>query len=622
MKLLHSFYTFPFRFDVERMRAEIEPIPEADWRWHPDGFEGNSALPLISTNGGINDDFAAPMKRTEFLDRMPYVAQVLAQFRTLQGRARLMRIEPRAGVPDHIDIRYYWRTHTRVHIPIITNPDIRFHCGRELVHMAAGEAWTFDNWRVHKVVNETDTRRVHLTFDTYGSTAFWNMARPHGTKVERAFVPYMPDATPQLVFETYPSPLVMSPSELENELTRFMQDVSSHPHADRDALAKLERLLHSLNTEWKMLWYSRGPTEQAVPIFTALLHKLSEDIFAVVPPDMAMSSNLLLVRDVLNSIFSAMVSQKNAAPDVVVAKAPPTKFDRPVFIVSAPRSGSTLLFESIAASEDLCTVGGEGHGHIESIASLVPRNRGFDSNRLTEKDVTESIAAQVRANYLHSLRDFRGQLLSNMSGGIPKSVRFLEKTPKNALRIPFLKTIFPDAKFIFLHRDAPANISSIIEAWSSGSFVTYPKLEGWQGAPWSLLLIPGWRELLGADPARIALRQWTTTNAIILDDLEKLPSNDWCPVRYEDFLADPASTLERLSTFIGVPYGTGLRAVAANPLRQSAYTISPPAPDKWLRREAEIRPLLAEADPLLARLKDRGLPGSPRAASQSLADVR
>jgi Sulfotransferase family/Aspartyl/Asparaginyl beta-hydroxylase len=612
VKLPHAFYTFPFRFDVERMRAEIEAIPEVDWRWHPDGFEGNSALPLISTHGGINDDFAAPMKCTEFLDRMPYVGQVLAQFRTLHGRARLMRIEPRAGVPVHVDIQYYWRTHTRVHIPVITHPDIRFHCGREVVHMAAGEAWTFDNWRQHSVVNETDTRRIHLTFDTYGSTAFWNMARPHGAKVEQAFVPYVPGATPQLVLETYPDPLVISPSELEIELTRFMQDVASHPRVDRDVLAKLEGQLYSLSTEWKMLWYSRGPTEQAVPVFAALLRKLSQNIFAVVSPDMEMASNRWPVREVLTSIFSAMISQKNTALDVSVTKTPSTKFDRPVFIVSAPRSGSTLLFESLAASEDLWTIGGEGHGHIESIASLMPRNRGFDSNRLTGKDVTASIAAQVRANYLHSLQDFNGQPLRDVDGGIPESIRFLEKTPKNALRIPFLKTIFPDAKFIFLHRDAPANISSIMEAWSSGSFVTYPKLEGWQGTPWSLLLIPGWRELLGADPAPIAFRQWATTNATILDDLEKLPPDDWCPVRYEDFLTDPASTVTRLSAFIGVPYGKGLHEITAKPLRQSAYTVTPPARDKWLRREAEIRPLLAEADALAARLTDCTVRSSPR----------
>lgn len=612
MRLPHAFYTFPFRFDVERMRAEIEAVPQEHWRWHPDGFEGNSALPLISTEGGINDDYAPPMMQTEFLERMPYVQQVLAKFSTVHGRARLMRIEPRAGVPQHVDIQYYWRTHTRVHIPVITNPNIQFYCGGEVVHMAAGEAWTFDNWRLHRVVNETDTRRIHLTFDTYGSTNFWNMARPFGSNAHQTFVPYEEGVRPQLALETYPETLVMSPSELEIEFSRFMQDVSAHPRADRNAVARLDGMIHALCNEWKMLWHSRGPTTQNLPVFAGLTRNASRDIFAALPPDMEMSSNRWPARDILTSIFTAMLRQAPMALDAGSAKSISTKFDRPVFIVSAPRSGSTLLFESLAASEDLWTLGGEGHAHVESIRSLQPRNRGFDSNRLTAEDATEEVVARLRANYLHELRDSSGKTLRDRKADLPESVRFLEKTPKNALRIPFLKAAFPDARFIFLYRDAPANISSIMEAWRSGTFITYRALEGWQGPPWSLLLIPGWRDLAGRALPEIAVQQWAAANATILDDLAALPKDDWCVVRYEDFLADPARALEGLTAFIEIPYGAGLRKRAGEPLPPSAHTVTPPSQDKWRRNEAEIRPVLEQTGAITARLAKLGDPRKAR----------
>jgi len=315
VRLPHAFYTFPYRFDVERMRTEIEAVPEEHWRWHPDGFEGNSALPLISTGGGINDDFAPPMKQTEYLERMPYIMQVLSKFSTVHGRARLMRIEPHAGVPAHVDIQYYWRTHTRVHIPVITNPNIQFYCGGEVVHMAAGEAWTFDNWRLHRVVNETDTRRIHLTFDTYGSTAFWNLARPLGANAQTDFVPYTEGNSPTLALEIYPEPLVMTPSELEIEFSRFMQDLAAHPRADRNAVTRLDGMIHALCNEWKMLWHSRGPTEENLPLFGALTRKASREIFSVVPPGMEMSSNRWPVREVLVSIFSAMMRKAPKALD-------------------------------------------------------------------------------------------------------------------------------------------------------------------------------------------------------------------------------------------------------------------------------------------------------------------
>jgi hypothetical protein len=478
--------------------------------------------------------------------------------------------------------------------------------------MAAGEAWTFDNWRLHQVVNETDTRRIHLTFDTYGSTAFWSMARPHGSAIELGFVPYAPDAKPQLVLESYAGPPVLPPAELEIEFSRFIQDVAAHPRANRNAVAKLDGQLYALRNEWKMLWYSRGPAEENLPVFTALLHKVSQDIFAALSAEMEMSSNRSPARQVLESIFSAMLRLPKETASAPAIQTSAAKFDRPVFIVSAPRSGSTLLFETLAGSEDLWTIGGEGHGHVESIAALAPQNRHFDSNRLTAEDATPDVAAQLRANYGHNLQDTAGLLLRDRKGGAPDSVRFLEKTPKNALRIPFLKAVFPDAKFIFLHREAPANISSIMEAWRTGAFVTYPDLPGWQGRPWSLLLIPGWRELIGAEPARVAMRQWQTTNATILDDLSALPSGDWCAMRHEDFVSDPAGTLEQLSAFIGIPYGAGLRALAAKPLKPSAYTFTPPDKEKWRRNEAAIRAVIGEADALAARLEN--LRGPERAA--------
>lgn len=614
MQLPHPFYEFPFQFDAERMRAEIEAIPESCWRWHHEGFEGNSALPLISTEGGMNDAFDAPMMRTEFLDRMPYVMQVLAHFKTLLGRARLMRIEPRAGVPPHVDIQYYWRTHTRVHIPVVTHPGIRFHCGNESVHMAAGEAWTFDNWRQHKVVNDTDTRRIHLTFDTFGSTAFWSMARPRGQAPARTFTPFAPEAKPKLVLETYVGPPALSPSELEIEFARFVQDAASHPRADRRIVAELDRLLYALRNEWKMLWHSRGPCEESIPVFAALLARVSSDIFAMVPPNMQMGSNGSSARQVLESIFTAMLRAPKEAPARMLS---PSRIDRPVFIVSAPRSGSTLLFERLARSEDLWTLGGEGHGHIESIAALAPEHRGFESNRLTAEDATAEIVARLRANYEHNLRNANGVLLRDLDGGAPASARFLEKTPKNALRIPFLKAVFPDAKFVFLHRSGPANVGSIVEAWRSGGFVTYPRLEGWRGPPWSLLLVPGWRNLNGESLAVVAARQWEIANRIILRDLEALSQEDWRALRYEDLIESPSSTLEALSAFIGVRFGPGLRAAAANSMALSRYTVSAPDPDKWRRNEAEILAALSSARDLAEAL--RALPRLGRSTADAAA---
>jgi hypothetical protein len=266
-------------------------------------------------------------------------------------------------------------------------------------------------------------------------------------------------------------------------------------------------------------------------------------------------------------------------------------FDRPIFIVSAPRSGSTMLFEMLAANEAFSTLGGEGHGHVESIQSLSPRSRDYHSNRLTAADATAEIGARLLANYR-----------ANIAAMNVKAIRFLEKTPKNALRIPFFKAIFPGAKFIFLHREAKANISAIMEAWRSGHFVTYPGLPEWTGLPWSLLLIPGWRELIGADLAEIAMRQWRDTNDVIMADLAQLPKQDWLRVRYEDVVSSPMATLKRLCEFTDVPFGERIRMVANKPLRPSRYTLTAPNPEKWRKNESAMMPVLAAAQATIGKL--------------------
>ena len=50
--------------------------------------------------------------------------------------------------------------------------------------------------------------------------------------------------------------------------------------------------------------------------------------------------------------------------------------ERPVFIVAAPRSGSTLLFETLAVTPQFATLGGEAHWLVEGIESLRPGAAG------------------------------------------------------------------------------------------------------------------------------------------------------------------------------------------------------------------------------------------------------
>jgi hypothetical protein len=272
-----------------------------------------------------------------------------------------------------------------------------------------------------------------------------------------------------------------------------------------------------------------------------------------------------------------------AAPVGVIRGAAEPKFDRPVFIVSPPRSGSTFLFETLAQAPGLYTIGDESHQLIEGISVLAPQSRGYASNRLLAHDATPEVVETLRRRFFAALRD-REQRAPESSA----SVRMLEKTPKNALRVPFLARVFPEARFIYLHRDVRQVLSSIIEAWTSGRFRTYPQLPGWTGPAWSLLLVPGWQALNGAPLHEIAAAQWRTTTQLLLDDLEQLPADRWTVVRYEALVADPQAEILRLCRLSELDWDRPLD----RELPLSRYTVTPPAAEKWRRHAAAIEAVL------------------------------
>jgi hypothetical protein len=272
---------------------------------------------------------------------------------------------------------------------------------------------------------------------------------------------------------------------------------------------------------------------------------------------------------------------------------PPVRLDRPVFILGAPRSGTTLLFETLAAVPEFRTVGAEGHGILDGNPQLRPPH-GRPSNRLVARDATPEIAATIRAGFVCAARSSEGELLlEEPAERRAGTLRLLEKTPRNALRVPFLRAIFPDARFIFLHRDPRDNVASLIEGWISRRFVSYELA----GGEWSFLLPPGWQSMLTATVAERAAFQWRAANEYLLRDLPALPNDQWCAVRFDELIAEPARMVERLCRFCGVSASVATTR-AARPLPWSASTLTPPRAGKW-RAHADV---IAEVFPSLAAI--------------------
>ena len=620
MKLARHFFRLPLRFDVERLRTEVEALPADAWSRHPNEYEGNTAARLITVGGTQNDLVAGEMQPTPALLASPYLQQVLASFGTVWSRSRLMRISGGGSVPQHSDMNHHWFYRVRVHIPVVTRPEVRFHCADRSVHMAAGEAWIFDNWREHKVQNPTPDERIHLVADTAGTSVFWRLVDQGQTEnfeqqnPDSRLIAFDPAARPKLMIERFNISPVMPPAEVEQLAFDLLADLASANERPEfvAAVGQFVKLIVDLCHDWRSLWSLCGDAPETRGQYEQLVSSARGKVSRLLPLRVASTGysaqavlNARLLAHMLGGVgdtrqeateFNVAAAIPGIAPSSAAVPGRAPTIERPIIILSAPRAGSTLLFETLAQAAGVYTIGGESHQLIESIAALRPGRGVVTSNRLTKKDATTAIVADLRGRFAARLRDRHGQLPP--AGA---SVRLLEKTPKNALRVPFLLEVFPDAQFIFLHREPRANLSSMIQAWRTNGWVTYRQLPGWPGQ-WSLLLPPGYERLQGRPLEEVVAFQWQAANETILDDLRSVPRERWTTVRYEELIRDPLAEVAKLLKFADLSMDPRLAEYLSKPLPLSRHTKTAPHPDKWRRDAAEIERVLPAVAAVCARL--------------------
>lgn len=284
MDIGRPFIRLPFSFDAERLASEAQGLSESAWLPHPSGMRGNSAVPLISRDGGENDAFDGAMTTTKHLEACPYTRQVMASFGEVLGRSRLMRLAPGAEVSAHVDFNYHWLTRVRIHIPVVTDPAVIFHCGQMQLHMAAGECWIFNSWRRHRVVNASKVTRIHLVLDTAGSSRFWRLVREMNLLHEVNDAEALNARAESVAFdstwkgrietERFNTAPVMAPGEVDALVDELVRDFSAHRGNDARLAARYEEFLQDFCKDWREAWHLYAYSESGRPRYQALLDSL------------------------------------------------------------------------------------------------------------------------------------------------------------------------------------------------------------------------------------------------------------------------------------------------------------------------------------------------------------
>ncbi len=200
---------------------------------------------------------------------------------------------------------------------------------------------------------------------------------------------------------------------------------------------------------------------------------------------------------------------------------------RPIFLLSLPRSGSTLLQKLLATNPQIATA---NEAWIALPFAYMRSTHGLaaeywqDTCAEALEDVTNQLPGG-EAEFKRLSADFIRGVYSGIAAD-KEATYFLDKTPRYYLIADFLADTFPDARFIFLFRHPLDVMSSILRSWHKDTFSPHLRsnaVDLWRGP-----------ECLATASTRLADR------GIRVD--------------YEKLVIDPEAVVARLGEFLELDF--------------------------------------------------------------------
>lgn len=262
------------------------------------------------------------------------------------------------------------------------------------------------------------------------------------------------------------------------------------------------------------------------------------------------------------------------------ARALDPRLHRPIFIIGAPRSGTTFLGGCLGRMPEVSY-------HFEPRLTKAAARCAYDGSWSERR-----CAAVFRLSY-------SALLVAGLHGGR----RFAEKNPENSFVVPFLDAAMPGAQFIHIIRDGrDAAVSHAEQPWLAAASAGSGK-HGRGGQTWGPAarwwVEPDRREEFASVPDIVRSAWcWRRFTEAALEGLGTLPAGRTIEVRYEAVVADPMCAAELLSDFLDAT-PAGLDA-----LRAGLSQAKPSSVGRWRKAldDAQVARVEQEIGPLLARL--------------------
>lgn len=165
---------FPLEFDIKRLQQDLQTALSTEWIKHFNqaDYDGDwSVMALLSADGKEQTVTAMPegnepLSITPTLQKCPYFQEILDSLLFEKTSVRLMRLAAGAVIKPHRDYCLGYEDGVfRMHIPIITNPDVEFVVAGKRVIMNEGTCWYINANEEHAVANRGTADRIHFVID-------------------------------------------------------------------------------------------------------------------------------------------------------------------------------------------------------------------------------------------------------------------------------------------------------------------------------------------------------------------------------------------------------------------------------------------------------------------------
>lgn len=226
--------------------------------------------------------------------------------------------------------------------------------------------------------------------------------------------------------------------------------------------------------------------------------------------------------------------------------------EKPIFIVGMGRSGSTILGKILSLHPDIGFLN-------ESKAVWYTIDPQCD---IVGHFQTGDAKYHLTAEDAGLMQQQTARKLFYFYAGLTRSRRILDKNPEIVYRLSFVKTIFPDAKFILLVRNGWDTIYSVAHWWQQAENMVNPQNEAWWGVKrrkWQFMM----KELISTEPLLapyetvlrtlsreedMAAVEWILAMQEGWRILQQFPTSV-CRLHYEALASHPYKSLKELSCF-------------------------------------------------------------------------